>query len=275
MAQLILLVVAAAWLAVLIPPMLRSRVENRPNSSVTDFRRQLTKLQNTATPPRGAVRAMGRPLAQSPLSRPAAGGRPGQPQLRSGVTRHSTASERAAQANTALLSDLDDDAPRFRSHGDPTGGQRRPGQRPVRERDERPMRSEHTRADHSGGMRRHREHGEQPGNVDTRPRPRPVDARERTTTRHRAHGDPTGEQRRPSNATGEIRTPAKQRRMNIMFVLVVTTACTLFLAATTGSQVMFYGFALSFLSLFGYVWMLAQARQREMTGSYDGWLDSY
>ena len=49
MAQLILLVVAAAWLAVLIPPMLRSRVENRPNSSVTDFRRQLTKLQNTAT----------------------------------------------------------------------------------------------------------------------------------------------------------------------------------------------------------------------------------
>ena len=63
--------------------------------------------------------------------------------------------------------------------------------------------------------------------------------------------------------------------MNIMFVLVITTACTLFLAATTGSQVMFYSFALAFMSLFGYIWMLAQARQREMTGSYDGWLDSY
>ncbi|MGB3736799.1 MAG: hypothetical protein WA964_17700, partial [Ilumatobacter sp.] len=136
MAQLILLVVAAAWLAVLIPPMLRSRVENRPNSSVTDFRRQLTKLQNTATPPRGAVRAMGRPLAQSPLSRPAAGGRPGQPQLRSGVTRHSTPSELAAQANVATLPDPVEDAPRFRSHGDPSGGQRRPAQRPPRERDE-------------------------------------------------------------------------------------------------------------------------------------------
>ena len=267
MAQLILLVVAAAWLAVLIPPMLRSRVENLPNSSVTDFRRQLTKLQNTATPPRGTVRAMGRPLAQSPLSRPVAGGRPGQPQLRSGVTRHSTPSELAAQANTATLPDLHDDAPRFRSHGDPTGGQRRPVQR--QERAERAHRSDST-----GGQRRPREHREEQGYGDTRQRQRQVEAPQRPSGQ-RSHGDPTGGQRRPSNATGEIRTPAKQRRLNIMFVLVVTTACTLFLAATTGSQVMFYGFALSFLSLFGYVWMLAQARQRVMTGSYDGWMDSY
>ncbi|WP_040495435.1 hypothetical protein, partial [Ilumatobacter nonamiensis] len=75
MTELILLVVAAAWFAVLIPPMLRSRVENRPNSSVTDFRRQLTKLQHTAAPQRTGVRAIGRPLAASPLSRPVAGGR--------------------------------------------------------------------------------------------------------------------------------------------------------------------------------------------------------
>ena len=45
MGELVLLVVAAAWAAVLIPPLLRSRIENRPNSSVTDFRRQLTSLQ--------------------------------------------------------------------------------------------------------------------------------------------------------------------------------------------------------------------------------------
>lgn len=79
MGQLLLLVVAAAWAAVLLPPLLRSRVENRPNSSVSDFRDQLSRLQR-AMPTRGvAVRTMGRPLAPSTLSRPAANGRPGQP----------------------------------------------------------------------------------------------------------------------------------------------------------------------------------------------------
>jgi hypothetical protein len=77
MGQLVLLVVAAAWAAVLVPPLLRSRIENRPNSSVSDFRDQLSSLQR-AMPTRGvAMRSMARPLAQSPLSRPAAAGRPG------------------------------------------------------------------------------------------------------------------------------------------------------------------------------------------------------
>ena len=76
MGQLVLLVVAAAWAAVLVPPLLRSRIENRPNSSVTDFRDQLSSLQR-AMPSRGvAMRSMARPLAPSPLSRPAAAGRP-------------------------------------------------------------------------------------------------------------------------------------------------------------------------------------------------------
>ena len=81
MSKIVLLAVLAAWAAVLIPPLLRSRVENRPNSSVTDFRRQLSTLQR-AVPTRTMVpmRSMGRPLASpSPLSRPAAQGRPGQP----------------------------------------------------------------------------------------------------------------------------------------------------------------------------------------------------
>ncbi len=78
MGQLVLLVVAAAWAAVLLPPLLRSRIENRPNSSVSDFRNQLSSLQR-AMPARGvAMRSMARPLAPSPLSRPAAAGRPGQ-----------------------------------------------------------------------------------------------------------------------------------------------------------------------------------------------------
>ncbi|MEO7370287.1 MAG: hypothetical protein ABI949_03270 [Ilumatobacteraceae bacterium] len=79
MSKIVLLAVLAAWAAVLIPPLLRSRSENRPNSSVTDFRRQLSTLQR-AVPTRTMVpmRSMGRPLAASPLSRPAAQGRPGQ-----------------------------------------------------------------------------------------------------------------------------------------------------------------------------------------------------
>lgn len=255
MAQLILLVVAAAWLAVLIPPMLRSRVENRPNSSVTDFRRQLTKLQHTATPPRGAVRTMGRPLAQSPLSRPAAAGRPGQPQLRSGVTRQPSKSELAARGNTTTMpSRTADDSghmPRYRTHGDPSGAQRRPAARQQ-------PREYLDWDDDTAGQRR--------------PRPARQDERveEYREPGRRSHGDPTGGHRRPAAAP---RSQAKQRRTNILFVLVLATACTLFLAATTGSTVMLYGFVLAFLALCGFIYLLAQSRQNETNPSYDNWLD--
>ena len=80
MGKIVLLAVAAAWAAVLLPPLLRSRMENRPGSSVTDFRRQLTQLQRTV-PTRTMVpmRSMTRPLAPSPLSKPAITNRGGQP----------------------------------------------------------------------------------------------------------------------------------------------------------------------------------------------------
>jgi hypothetical protein len=94
MGQLVLLVVAAAWAAVLVPPLLRSRLENRPNSSVTDFRNQLSSLQRAM--PRGGMRTMARPLAPSPLSRPAA---PGRPVLRSGVRTHGPARQPAHQSS--------------------------------------------------------------------------------------------------------------------------------------------------------------------------------
>ena len=70
MQPIVLLAVAAVWAAVIIPPLLRSRIENRPNSSVTDFRRQLSTLQR-AVPTRTMVpmRAMARPLAQAPQQR--------------------------------------------------------------------------------------------------------------------------------------------------------------------------------------------------------------
>ncbi|MSO59906.1 MAG: hypothetical protein EXQ63_06230 [Ilumatobacteraceae bacterium] len=68
MSMLILLIVGAAWMAVLLPPLFRSRIDSRPVSSVSDFRRQLYTLQRTQTPMRGQepLRAMSRPLAPTP-----------------------------------------------------------------------------------------------------------------------------------------------------------------------------------------------------------------
>lgn len=67
MSKIVLLVVAAAWAAVLIPPLVRGRSENRPHSSVVDFRRQLSTLQRT-TPHRGAApMRVARPLASAPM----------------------------------------------------------------------------------------------------------------------------------------------------------------------------------------------------------------
>lgn len=97
MTKIVLLAVAAAWAAVLLPPLLRNRSENRPGSSVSDFNRQLSSLQRSV-PTRGMapIRSMARPLAQSPLARPAANGRPGQlhrvPAVAYGREQMSTAS---------------------------------------------------------------------------------------------------------------------------------------------------------------------------------------
>ena len=206
MAQLVLLVVAAAWAAVLIPPMLRSRVENRPDSSVTDFRRQLSTLQSTSTP---RLRTIGRPLAPSPLQRPAAAGRPGHPHHRQASLHGSPAPRQ--RTGTPRVADATPRAgqPTFRTHG-----------------------------------------GTEPAH--------------RQTHMERPHGE---------SGTGGARNDVRRRRSNVLFLLVITTACTLFLAATTSSTVMLYVFALSFLALCGYVYLLAQLRQRESTGWGDGWLE--
>ena len=200
MTKIVLLAVAAAWAAVLLPPLLRSRSENRPGSSVSDFNRQLSSLQRSV-PTRGMapMRSMARPLAQSPygpspfgqtpLVRPAAGGRPGQ--------LHRTASLHA-----------------------------------VPNRDHASV----------GSMPR-RVHGE-PGAT------RYVDgAQHRQAT-----------VRRPVN----VRMDVKRRRSNIVFMLLMATCATLFLAATTHANSMMYAFALSFLALCGYCYKLVQIRQLEL-----------
>ena len=214
MGELVLLVVAAAWAAVLIPPLLRSRLENRPNSSVTDFRRQLNKLQG-GTPHRaaGAMRGMARPLAQSPLHRPAAGGRPGQQptQLRRSATGRSHGGH--TSSHVGISSQLRE-APRGRTHGDSTGGQ------------PRPARQQH---------QQHRQAHVARNNV---------------------------------SATDQLR----RRRSNVLFMLVATAGATLFLAATTQEPAMLYLFALSFLALCGYTYLLSQVRQRETHSWPTDWM---
>ena len=201
MGQLVLLVVAAAWAAVLVPPLLRSRVENRPNSSVTDFRRQLSRLQSTV-PSRavGSMRPVGRQLASSPLQRPAAPGRPGTTMhARRAVARHATPS----------------------GHRAPT----RVHDAPARPR---------THDDHQHRARAHR-------------------------------------QARVQRATS-TRDAARRRRSNVLFVLLLAAASTLFLAATTKATAMLYAFVVAFLALCGYVYLLAQQRQREQQAWPDTWM---
>ena len=204
MEELVLLVVAAAWAAVLVPPLLRSRIENRPNSSVTDFRRQLNKLQSTVPSRASAgMRGMARPLAQSPLQRPAAGGRPGM--------APATLKRGGSRSHGARVAVAPQPAPRRRTHGDPSGGYPRPD----------------------------------------------------------GHGHRQAHVARQQASQAEL---ARRRRSNVLFLLVAATGATLFLAATTKEPAVLYIFAVAFLALCGYVYLLAQARQRESTNWPNDWM---
>jgi hypothetical protein len=63
----------------------------------------------------------------------------------------------------------------------------------------------------------------------------------------------------------------RRRRSNVLFMLVLAAASTLFLAATTEEPAMLYLFALSFLALAGYIYLLAQLRQRAQYQWPDAW----
>jgi hypothetical protein len=63
MQKLILLVVGAVWLAVLVPPLMRSRGESRPDSSVDHFRRRLAILQKSTPARIHPMQSAARPLA--------------------------------------------------------------------------------------------------------------------------------------------------------------------------------------------------------------------
>ena len=160
MGELVLLIVAAAWAAVLLPPLLRSRFENRPNSSVTDFNRQLARLQGSV-PSRAStsMRSAARPLAGSQVA---------------------AQSRRDAAAA------------------------RRP----------------------------------------------------------KVHGSPSLEGVQAPRQPMSVAEVQRRRRANVFVGLLVTTVCLLFLAATTKEVAILYLFAMSFLSLCGYVYFLVSMRQR-------------
>ncbi|NQV97392.1 MAG: hypothetical protein HQ486_06315 [Acidimicrobiaceae bacterium] len=64
MSKLILLIVGAAWLAVLLPPLIRARINSSPSISVNHFRRHLYSLQNSnLRNSQTHLRGMSRPLA--------------------------------------------------------------------------------------------------------------------------------------------------------------------------------------------------------------------
>jgi hypothetical protein len=77
---LILLLIGVMWAVVLLPPLLRSRSDGRPSTSIVGFQRQLSSLQRTRPGAAHAPYALNRPVAGGrrpvgTLSRPAS--RPG------------------------------------------------------------------------------------------------------------------------------------------------------------------------------------------------------
>jgi hypothetical protein len=202
MSKIVLLVVGAAWAAVLLPPLLRSRVENRPNSSVVDFRRRLSTLQRTV-PARGMspMRSMARPLAPSPA--------------RSGPRTHG-----GRAAASPRLTDV-------------------------------------SRVAAVGPMPAARQHRPVAAEVTSRPL-RPSQAAVRRA--------PTAP--RPSNPRDRMR----QRRQNVLFMLIAVTAATAFLAATTRNSMMVYAFVLATVSLAGFCYKLVQIRrQGDMKAYGESW----
>lgn len=77
MTPLVLVILAVMWVLVLVPPLLRSRTDGRPNHSISSFQRQLRTLQRTGGQPTRAsvtyLRAQPPSLGRS--SAPRTGGR--------------------------------------------------------------------------------------------------------------------------------------------------------------------------------------------------------
>jgi hypothetical protein len=190
MSKLILLVVAAAWAGVLLPPLLRSRLDARPGTSISSFRRQLSTLQRSAPGGAPQMRSMARPLS-------------------SGTARYGY-------------------APGYQ-------------QVPPAKRQSGTVVAMHR----DGGYR-----------LDQPTQP--------------------GRQQRPARAhhrsAAVARSSAKQRRQNVLVILLMSNVAFGFLSAATTASFARYGLALSVCMLMGYLYLLVQIRRNElMRSSYDSW----
>ena len=195
MTKIVVLAMVAAWAAVLIPPLLRSRVDNRPNSSVHDFRRHLATLQRTVPTQRVApMRAMARPLAQS---------------------GHARATARVARAHDGSLGAAVGQHAARQLTGLTAGGA---GSR-----------------SHTGSNRR----------------PAAQRSHERSRIERRAA------------APVSQREMIRRRRTNVLLLLVATTCVTGFLAATTKSSAMVFGFGVALVALLVFCYKLVQLRAAE------------
>jgi hypothetical protein len=76
---LIVVILAVAWIVVLVPPLLRSRSDGRPSTSIGSFRQQLATLSRTGPDRRSDVRPLNRPMGvpRGPTRRPNVAGAPG------------------------------------------------------------------------------------------------------------------------------------------------------------------------------------------------------
>jgi uncharacterized membrane protein len=193
MRSVLVLVIGAAWVAVLLPPMLRSRVDGRPGSTVDSFQRRLNTLQRSV--PSHHVPRMARPLAgaQRPLQ-------PRSPYAPQGLQRGGRAST-PAYGYDMRGAEL----------------QRRPG-------------------------------------LERRTTP----SQKREQQRHQL-----------ARRSAAPRANARQRRQNVLFLLVLGTGLAAVLALSTKAMEMKVLLAICVCSMIGYVYLLAQIKQNEARRSYD------
>ncbi|MGI9052750.1 MAG: hypothetical protein ACR2HQ_08895 [Ilumatobacteraceae bacterium] len=94
------------------------------------------------------------------------------------------------------------------------------------------------------------------------PPPLPAEVR----SRNHGSGASAAERRRPAEETGPIvvRDGVQRRRANVLFVLVLIAACSMFLAATMQTESLYYVAGFAFVGLCAYVYFLAHRRKREI-----------
>jgi hypothetical protein len=228
MRSVILLVVGAAWVAVLLPPLLRSRLENRPGSSIDSFQSRLSSLQRSV--PSAGVRSMARPLAGSHRTETRYTVRP--VDVRYAPQRVGSMSQRVGQRSSATgyssgyRSTLTSPPrPEIRGQG-------------IRDR-----------SVHQFEQRSHQS-------------PQGLQRRDETQliSRQQAAAGTRQRQVAPRQQRGTV----KQRRQNILFSLVLMTSLSGLFVAAAGSAASKAMLALSACALVGYSCMVAQVRRAEL-----------